>query len=153
MAQDLARQLADALDPAARSHGYELVAVEMAGSAGRPTVRVYLDRPGGIDLDAIAEANGWISPAVDDLVTGTYTLEVSSPGIERPLVRIADFERFAGSDAHVKTRRPLDGRSNFTGRLTGVDGADILIDVEGTTYRIPHSDVAKARLRAEMDIG
>lgn len=153
MAKNLVATLTEALEPLAASKGFELVAVEVAGSAGRPTVRVFLDRPGGIDLDAITEANGFVSPVIDDLVPGAYTLEVSSPGIERPLVKLADFERFAGEEASVRTGRPIEGRSNFTGRITAVEGDTIVLDVDGTTYRIPHESVSKARLRAEIDFG
>ena len=153
MAKNLVTSLTEALEPAVASAGYELVAVEVGGSSGRPTVRVFLDCPGGIDLDAITEANGIVSPLIDEIIPGAYTLEVSSPGIERPLVKIADFERFTGEEATVRTARPIEGRANFTGRITGVEGDTIVLDVDGTTYRIPHDAVSKARLRAEIDFG
>ncbi|MBE0476838.1 MAG: ribosome maturation factor RimP [Coriobacteriia bacterium] len=155
MAQDLAGRLAETLDALAGRHGYELVAVEAAGggAGGGPVVRVFLDREGGIDLDAIAEANRWVAPAVDEVLPGAYTLEISSPGIDRPLVKPADFERFAGKVAAVKTARPIEGRANFTGTLLGMDGGDVLLEIDGTTYRLPHSAIAKARLKAEIDFG
>lgn len=153
MEKDLVKRLTSEIEPVAASNGYELVAVEVAGSAGRPVVRVYLDRDGGIDLDAITRANEFIAPVIDECVPGGCTLEVSSPGIERPLVKLADFARFTGQEATVKTSRPIEGRSNFTGRIEAVEGETIVLGVEGSTYRIPHSDVVKARLRAEIDFG
>lgn len=141
------------LEQAASDHGLELVAVEVAGSRA-PTIRVYLDRPGGIDLDALAEANRWISAALDgaDPVAGAYTLEVSSPGIERPLFRLADYERFVGSEAHVRTATPIGGRSRFTGTILGAEGGTVLLETDGTTHRLTFESIARARLKVDIDL-
>lgn len=141
------------LAPAAEEHALELVLLELAGSARNPVVRVYLDREGGIGIDDIAQANKWLKALLDVVPAyeGGYTLEVSSPGIERPLVTLAHFERFAGSDAHVSVSPEIAGRKRFTGTITGVEGADVLFDVDGTTIRVPLRTITKARLRAEID--
>ena len=148
-------RLNDLLEPLADAHGFELVATEVCGPKGHPVVRVYLDREGGIDLEAITEANGWISEAfdADPPVSGPYVLEVSSPGIERPLRRPEDFERFAGSEAVVKTVRPLEGRRNFTGTLDGIEGEAVLMTCGGVECRLPLEAIAKASLKAEVDFG
>lgn len=141
------------LERAAVANGFELVLAEFAGHANAPIIRVYLDRDGGIGIDDIANANSWIKDVLDAQPEyhGDYSLEVSSPGIDRPLVKLGDFTRFAGSDAKITTTGLVEGRKHFTGRLIGVEGEDVLIDVDGTTFRIPHGSVRTARLRVEID--
>jgi ribosome maturation factor RimP len=146
-------RVTDLLEEQAAAHGLELVAAEFGGHKHAPLVRVYLDREGGIDIDSIAAANAWISVVLDAQpeLADRYTLEVSSPGIDRPLVRLKDFERFAGQDVKITTAGPVEGRSHFTGHLTGVDGENVVVVVAGTMYRIPHSAIRTARLRVEID--
>jgi ribosome maturation factor RimP len=148
----LAERLESQLTPRAAEYGLELVAVEMAGGEHQPIVRVYLDREGGIDLDAICEANSWVSDELERVqeLGGAYTLEVSSPGIERPLRKLDDFERFAGRTAAIKTR-PVEGRSSFTGTVDGVKGEDVLVTADGTQYRIPVGSIKKAKLKVDID--
>ena len=92
-------------------------------------------------------ANKWIKELLDPLpgLARGYTLEVSSPGIERPLVTLEHFERFVGSDATVSVSPEIDGRKRFTGTIAGVEGTDILLDVDGTTIRVPFRSITKAR--------
>lgn len=149
----LATRLAEALEPVADSNGLELVAVEVAGAQRNPIVRVYLDREGGINLDVIAEANAWVGEIVENEIAESFTLEVSSPGIERPLTRLSDFERFVGNDAVMQTNRPIGDRRKFTGRIVRVEGGEVVMDVDGTEHRIPHEAISKARLRVEIDFG
>lgn len=146
---DLARMLTELLEPVAEQHGLELVAVEQAGGRKAPVIRVLLDREGGLDIDAICEANGWVSDAIDaaDPIKSPYTLEVSSPGVDRPLRKLSDFERFAGDIVTVKTRPHGAGRSAWTGKLVGIEGEDVLVEVDGETDRIPYADITKARLK------
>ncbi|MDO9556972.1 MAG: ribosome maturation factor RimP [Coriobacteriia bacterium] len=152
---DLASRLIKLLEPVADEHGYELVAVETAGADHMPIVRIFIDNEQGISLDAVAAANEWISESLDayEGLRGSFTLEVSSPGIERPLRTREHFERFVNSTAKVKTSRPIDGRSAFTGMITAVEGDDIVMDCDGTTYRIPLDAVRKANLKVEIDFG
>jgi ribosome maturation factor RimP len=151
--QDLASRLTDLLEPRALAEGFELVCVEVAGPVRTPIVRVFLDRDGGLDIDAIAKANIWVKELLEGVpeTSGDYTLEVSSPGIERPLRTRADFERFAGSTVRIATRELIGGRKSLTGTITAVEGDDIVIDVEGTTYNVPLGAIDKARLRVEID--
>ncbi len=151
--QALESRLAGLLEPHAADDGLELVAVEVAGAQNAPIVRVFLDREGGITIDAISQASHWIQELLDsapELAAG-YTLEASSPGIDRPLRKAADYERFAGSRIKVSTHRAVDGRRHFTGTLVGLEGDSIVMDLDGTTLTIPLADVDKAGLRAEID--
>jgi len=103
---ELVAKLVDILEPEAEKHGYELVAVEQSGGRHTPVIRVLLDREDGVDLEAITIANRWVTELFDELdpINGPYTLEVSSPGIDRPLRKLSDFDRFAGETVTVKTR-------------------------------------------------
>jgi ribosome maturation factor RimP len=150
---DLASRLTGLLEPKAVSEGFELVCVEVAGAVRAPIVRVFLDREAGLDIDAIAEANAWVKELLETVpeTSGDYTLEVSSPGIERPLRTRADYQRFCGSAVKVSTRELVDGRKSFNGTIAAVEGDDIVIDVEGTTYNVPLGAIDKARLRVEID--
>jgi len=155
MATSLAETIEALLSPLAEREGFELVAVETAGARKQPVVRVLLDREGGLDLDALCDANAWISNALDaeeSILHGAYTLEVSSPGIDRPLRKLADFERFAGEQVKVKTA-PDQGRATYVGTLEGVDGDTVLLDVDGQTVRIPFSAISKAHLKGVVDFG
>lgn len=152
MSSPLADEIIALLEPLAEHHGLELVTAETAGGRGAMTVRVFLDREGGIDIDAIAAANEWISDALDGVRTlsGPYTLEVSSPGIDRVLRTRRDYERFSGKRAAIHTARPIDGRSRFTGVLAGIDGDDVRMIIDGNDHLIPFGDIERARLKADL---
>jgi ribosome maturation factor RimP len=153
MANDTPRLLRGLLDAAASSHGFELVLMEAGGSHANPVVRVYLDHEGGITIEHIAEANRWIKEVLDPLpgYAAGYSLEVSSPGIERPLVKLADFERFTGSDAKITTSREIEGHKHFTGNIRAVEGDEIVLETEGATVHVPYSDIKRARLQVQFD--
>lgn len=153
MARDLASPLMTLIDPLAVSHGLELVSVEVVGPAKSPVVRIYLDRDGGIDIDVLTAANRWISDALDQVadLNAAYTLEVSSPGIERPLVKPSDWTRFTGQRATVKATPAVDGRSSFTGIITGLDGDDVLLEVASVIHRVPLASVTRARLKVDFE--
>jgi ribosome maturation factor RimP len=155
VSSSVADKVYDLLEPLAEGHGVELVATEVAGAKNSPVLRVFLDRDGGIDLDAITDANAWISDALDadPLVSGPYVLEVSSPGLERPLRTAEDFLRYCGERASVKTHAPIDGRRRFSGTLEGVGEGCLIMDCDGQEYEIPFDAIAKARLKPEIDFG
>jgi ribosome maturation factor RimP len=148
----LADELIALLEPLAEQHGLELVTVEAVGGGHHRVVRVFLDREGGIDIEAIAESNAWISEALEAVrrLEGPYTLEVSSPGIERVLRKRADFARFAGERVSFQTSAPIDGRSKFTGVLGGLDGDDVIVTIDGQEHRVPFSTIERARLKADF---
>jgi ribosome maturation factor RimP len=125
----------------------ELVDVQVGGGL----VRVTLDRPGGIDLDALSEANRAISAALDredPVPGGRYTLEVTSPGVERPLRTPEQFQRFIGADVSVKTRPGTDGERRVAGCLTHADGSGVVITGSGLPddgRRLAYTDIERAR--------
>jgi ribosome maturation factor RimP len=153
MAKDLRTRLTALLDAAATERGFELVLLETAGSGRSPIVRVFLDHVGGITIEQISEANRWIDEVLDgvvDLQNG-YTLEVSSPGIERPLDKLADFVRFPAPDAKINVSPEVEGHKHFSGTITGVDGTDVLLEDDGHPVRIPHDRITRAHLRVTID--
>jgi ribosome maturation factor RimP len=156
VAKDIAKDLEALLAPLAAGHGLELWAAEVAGSGQHPLVRVLLDRVGGVTLDDITEANAWIGEALDDgegVLTGAYTLEVSSPGVDRPLRTPDHFKRFLGETAEVTTVAPVEGRKSFTGTIAAADDDGLVLGVEGTPIRLSYGEVAKARLKVALDFG
>ncbi|CAA6605453.1 Ribosome maturation factor RimP [Rhodospirillaceae bacterium LM-1] len=131
--------------------GYELVRVQISGAANRATLQVMAERLDGVamTIDDCTEISRALSPILDvaDPIAGAYALEVSSPGIDRPLVRPKDFERWSGFEAKLETRAPVDGRKRFKGLLMGLDGDEVLIrDESGADLRVPISALAKAKL-------
>ena len=145
------RQLAE---QAAIDHGVELVHAEVAGPDNRPVVRVFIDKPGGVTHDDCSDVSEQLGTVLDveDFIHAAYTLEVSSPGLERGLYKRADFERYAGSNAKMKTRQPIDGQRNFRGRLLGLDGDDVLFeDRTNGQVRVPLDVITKANLEVDVE--
>lgn len=151
---EFGRHLHELLEPAVRAMGYDLVRVRYTGARTRPVLQIMAERPdGSMDVEDCAELSRAVSALLDveDPIHGEYELEVSSPGIDRPLVRKEDFERFAGFDAKIELARPRDGRRRFKGRLKGFDGEAVLLEVTGqgpepVTERLAYSEIAEARL-------
>ncbi len=129
--------------------GYELVRVHLSGG-DRPARQVMAERADGapMNVEDCAEISHGVSALLDseDPIAGAYTLEVSSPGIDRPLTRLQDFERFAGFEARIETRDAVAGRRRFKGKLLGLAEDVVLIDVEEETVHLPFDAIAKARL-------
>lgn len=137
------------LEPGAKALGFELVDVELEGSGRRAILRVYIDGPEGVGLDDCAAVSRQLSAILDveDPIKGSYTLEVSSPGLDRPLVRPEDFRRFAGETVKLRTREPIEGgRRNFKGRLAEATDEGIVVEVEGQAYRLSYENIDRARL-------
>lgn len=137
-------------EPILSDAGYELVRVEVIGVAGRRTARFFIDKPGGVNLGDCAGVSRMIDPVISEnrVFEGRYMLEVSSPGLERPLVKPADYERFSGRKARLKLRRPVQGRKKYTGLLQGTrDGKSVVIEIEnGQLAEIPLEAVSRANL-------
>jgi ribosome maturation factor RimP len=135
-------------------HGLELVHAEVAGPDNKPIVRIFIDKPNGVTHQDCSEVSLHVGTVLDveDFIHASYTLEVSSPGIERGLYKRQDYERFAGSLAKMRTRKPIHGQRNFRGRLLGIDGEDILFeDRTSGPVRVPFEVVAKANLEMDVD--
>ena len=138
---------------AAADIGIELVHVEIAGTKRDAVIRIYIDKEGGVTLDDCGAVSKKIEEALDadDFIPSRYVLEVSSPGIERQLYSLADFVKFTGQLAKVKTKAEIDGQKTFVGPITEIDGEKITIDdrTKGAV-RFDHSDVEKANLKIDL---
>ena len=130
------------------SEGLELVHIEYQRESVGWIMRLYIDKPGGVTLDDCVnmnyQMNDLLDVHLDDI--GPYNLEVTSPGPDRPLAKIQDFEKFKGNLAKIKTVRPIDGQKNFTGVLMGISGEQLELMVDDKTVNISLKDISKARL-------
>ena len=136
------------LEPGVSAMGFELVDVEMAGSHHSPTLRVYIDGPRGVNVDDCARVSRQLSALLDveDPLPGQYILEVSSPGLDRPLVKPEDFRRFVGETVKVKMQQPVLGRRNFSGRLVEVAADHVVVEVDKEIFNLAFDDMERARL-------
>jgi len=133
--------------------GIEFVHCQIAGSKRNPTVRLVIDKPGGVTLEDCAQISREVEAVLDrdDFIPTSYVLEVSSPGIERELYKLADYERFAGKDVRIKTAKPIGGQRNFAGKIASVKGGEIEFeDKTSGTIRIPFELIAKANLMVDL---
>jgi ribosome maturation factor RimP len=138
---------------AAADSGVELVHVELAGIKRDQVVRVYIDKDGGVTIDDCTNVSHAIETVLDveDFIPGKYVLEVSSPGIERQLYSLADFRRFAGHLAKIKTKADIDGQKTFVGAITAVENEEITIDDRTRgTVTFPYGMVEKANLKIDL---
>ncbi len=148
---DIARRVAQLIEPALGDMGFELVRVQFTGTTRR-TLQIMAERVDGVavTVDDCAEISRAVSALLDveDPIAGQYLLEVSSPGLDRPLTRGKDFARFAGFVAKLETVMPVDGRKRFTGRIVGLteDGAIAFAPEEGGEIVVPFSNFARAKL-------
>jgi ribosome maturation factor RimP len=144
--------IGEMLEPGIRSMGYELVGVEYQGGTSNGLLRVYIDSEQGISADDCQKVSYLVSGVLDvkDPIKGHYTLEISSPGLDRLLFRPEDFERFAGQLARVRMSHPVDGQRRFKGHLRGLDGDKVVIEQEGQEISLPFDDIEQARLVPEF---
>ena len=128
--------------------GYEVVELEFHPQGRGGLLRVYIDREEGVTVDDCEIVSKQVSAVLDveDPIPGAYTLEVSSPGLDRPLRKEADFARFAGERVRLELVVPRDGRKRYTGILRGVEAGQVLIEVDGELHKLPLAEVAKTRL-------
>lgn len=154
---DRARAL---LEPVLQRDGYELVEVEWSRGGGRWTLRLFIDREGGVGIDDCQNVSRTVEPMLDveDFIEPAYDLEVSSPGLDRPLRKPEHFVRWAGQRVVVKAYGPLadtapgsPARKSWTGVLRGFEDRSVLVDVDGTLHRIPHERIAKAHLEYDVE--
>lgn len=142
------RRLAEIITPVIEDMGYELVRVRLMGGQYH-TLQIMADKPeGGIEVDDCAAISTAVSAVLDveDPLVEAYTLEVSSPGIDRPLTRLKDFEAFEGYEAKIETTELIDGRRRFKGVLAGVEGTEVLINVEEGTIGLEFDWLSDAKL-------
>ena len=147
-------RLQEVIEPPLADLGYECVFAEITVENGRKIVRLFVDHlegraiAGAVGIEDCVKVTREIDPILDvaDVVPGRYELEVSSPGINRPLSRKKDFEKFKGQKVAVRTFEKVGDRRNFLGVLLGMDGDEIRIDVDGRELRVPFGEVSKAHL-------
>ena len=148
------RRMAEIITPVIEDLGFELVRVRLM-SGQSTTLQVMADRPdGGIEVDELALISQSISAVMDveDPILDEYTLEVSSPGIDRPLTRLKDFEMFEGYEAKIETGELIDGRRRFKGELAGVEDDEVLINVEEGTIGLKFDWLTDAKLVLTDDL-
>jgi len=139
--------------PVVEASGLELVEVTFRREAGRKVLRVVVDREGGVDIDTISATAEQVSRRLDleGFAPGPYALEVSSPGIERPLRRPIDFRRRVGDRVKVRTVTPIEGARKHAGALVSADAEAIVVATDGGELRVPYEEIASARTVADWD--
>ena len=147
-------ELRSLLEPVVERLGYELVHVTLTGSKTR-ALRMFIDAPGGITVDDCERVSRRVSDVLDveDMVAGEYALEVSSPGLDRPLVKQEHFERVQGKTVSIRMQSPYLGRRKFRGSLLEVRRNAVLLEVDGESYELLYSEMQKANLVSEIDFG
>lgn len=150
----LEKAVLEVLHPIVEENSCELVDVKYLRERGGRVLRIYLDKEGGVTVDDCANVSrelGVVLDAYDIMPQHSYTLEVSSPGLRRPLSRQSDYERFKGRKVKIKTTDPVGDRRVFSGTLLGMRGEMILVEVDGRSYSVPFGSVSRANL--EIDFG
>lgn len=148
------RRLAEIITPVIEDMGFELVRVRLM-SGKTTTLQVMADRPnGGIEVDDLGEINTALGAILDveDPIVEEYTLEVSSPGIDRPLTRLKDFEMFEGYEAKIETTELIDGRRRFKGELAGIEDDEVLINLDEGTVGLKFDWLSDAKLVLTDDL-
>ena len=142
------KQLEELIKPAIDSLGLELWGVEFQSAGKRSTLRIYIDGPDGVTVDDCARVSHQVSGILDveDPITEQYLLEVSSPGMDRPLYNLAQYQVYVGHVLEVKLTVPFEGRRRFKGILNGVEGDEILLVVDDNEYLLPIDYIDRARL-------
>lgn len=146
----VSEQITQLVEKPVESLGYEVVGVEYIKNGRDTILRIYIDSDQGITIEDCERVSHQVSGIleVEDPISQAYSLEVSSPGFDRPLFKQRDFERFAGYQVKIVMKLPIQGRRNFKGLLQGVNDTDVLVEVDGEVYELPFAKVSKARLVA-----
>jgi len=150
--RDLRTTIRDLIEPVVQRLGFDVVAIEWVSGARRPVLRVSVDAPGGVGADDCARISHRVSPLLDaeDPISGAYDLEISSPGIDRPVQRLDDFLRFSGYEAKLRLE-PGFPRRRYTGTLRGVVDGQLHIEVAGETHEVPFDGIEACHLVLDLD--
>jgi ribosome maturation factor RimP len=153
MSELVAAKIEEIAQRVAQPEGLEVVEVEVKGGGNQRFVRISIDKPAGVthgDCELVSQQVGTILDVEEVVPGGRYTLEVSSPGVERKLLKPADYQRFQGKKAKITLREPSDGRRNWEGTLAGLEDGSIALETQpGTTMRFPFDQIQKANLKFE----
>ena len=142
----------DLFEPVVTGMGYELIEIEHVPNPKHGILRLYIDKEDGVTIDDCSAVSEQISALIDveDPIRGHFNLEISSPGMDRPLTRLKDFQRFAGALVRLKTLRPLDGQRNFKGRILEANEDVLVIETDTEEISLPMNAIEKARLVPEF---
>lgn len=148
----LLQEVCQVVDPILQSQGMELVDLEYQRESPGWVLRIYIDREGGITVEDCAELSGELGAILEvrDLIANPYTLEVSSPGLTRPLKKPEDYNKYRNRLVKIKTFEPIEGQKNFKGVLQGLEDGKVHMQAEGRILEIPLRDIAKANLEIEF---
>jgi ribosome maturation factor RimP len=150
--ETLLQEVREVVEPILRSQGFELVDLEYQRESRGWVLRIYLDREGGVTLDDCAGVSHEVGAVLEvkDVIPTAYVLEISSPGLTRPLKKPEDFNRFQNRLVKIKLYKPLDGRRNFKGTLLGLEGETVRVEADGQVFEIPLQSIAKANLEIDF---
>ncbi|MBS1126267.1 MAG: ribosome maturation protein RimP [Nitrospirae bacterium] len=150
--EDMKKKIQELADSIAGQFAVDIVDVELSGSSRKPLIRIFIDKENGVTLDDCGKFSRALSALLDveDPIPTSYVLEVSSPGLDRPLKVMRDFERSIGKLVRIVTRTKIDGQYVFTGRLTRVEGEHIILSFDDKEMEIPFDQISRARLEIEL---
>ena len=141
------------IEPTVKNLGYELVGIEHVSQGRHSVLRIYIDHENGINVDDCASVSHQVSGLLDveEPIKGNYSLEVSSPGLDRPLFTLEHFARYVGAEVLIRLHAPVEGRRKLSGIIKGIDGDYVEVEVDGQTYRLVLDDIDTARLVPVFD--
>ncbi len=142
------RQLQAMLEPTVEAMGFELWGLEYLPAGRHSILRLYIESEGGVTVDDCAAVSGQASSVLDveSPISGEYTLEVSSPGVDRLLFKVEQYPPYVGEMIEVRLRTAFEGRRKFKGELQGIEGEDVVVRADGHDYLLPHEAIEKARI-------
>ena len=140
------------LEPTVEALGFELWGLEYLSQGRHTILRLYIDSENGVTVDDCAEVSRHVAGVLDveDPITGEYTLEVSSPGVDRLLFRLDHYPTYVGEWIELRLRTPFEGRRKFKGTLKGIEGEDVVVQVDDHEFLLPHSAIEKAQVRPRL---
>jgi ribosome maturation factor RimP len=150
--EKLLHEVQQVIEPILQSQGFELVDLEYHREVQGWVLRIYLDREGGVTLDDCTAVSHEVGAVLEvkDLIPNAYVLEVSSPGLTRPIKKAEDFHKYRDRLVKIKLYEPIDGRKNFKGTLLGLEGEKVKVEVDQRVYELPLQSIAKANLQIEF---
>jgi ribosome maturation factor RimP len=151
---DMERRVLSVCEPAIADLGYDCIHLEFISAPKRSTLRVFIDSVEGVTVDDCARTSRHLDVLLDaeDVVAGPFNLEVSSPGLDRPIGRVSEFENLSGTLVQIVTWETRDGQRRWTGRVEGVEESQLLLEVDGEIVNIPLNSLKKANIKYEFDV-
>ena len=146
------QQIVQMLDPTVEAMGFELWGLEYMSQGRHTLLRLYIDGENGVSVDDCALVSRQVGSVLDveNPITGDYTLEVSSPGMDRLLFKLEQFPGYVGEIVELRLRTPFEGRRKYRGILKGIEGEDVVVQVDEHEYLLPHSAIDKARIQPRV---